>query len=299
MAAITAALVKELREKSGAGMMDCKKALGECDGDIDAAIEHLRKVGVLKAEKKSGRIAAEGLIDILQEGALASIVEVNCETDFVAKNADYLNFLAKVSQCLHKTKPADLGLFLESPFLDEGKSVSEKLTELIAVIGENITVRRFELMECSAGEKIGTYSHMGNKIGVLVKVKGDQVNDETLKDIAMHIAAASPRYLRSSDIPSVVIEKEKEIYRENMKDEKKPAEIIEKIIEGKVRKFASDVCLEEQIYVKDPNGKQNVAAFLKTVDPTAQIVSFARLQVGEGIEKKADDFAEEVAKMAQ
>lgn len=299
MSAITAATVKELRERTGAGMMECKKALTESSGDIEGAIDFLRKSGALKAAKKSSRVAAEGLINVLSEGPLVSVVEINCETDFVTKNEDFLKFLSDVNQTIIKNSPANLEALLALPIItDTAKTVAEKTTDLVAKIGENINVRRFALLKAGLGEKVGSYTHMGNKIGVIIKIKGDKVSDEVIRDIAMHTAASAPSYLVAADVPASVVAREKEIYRETLKNEKKPAEVIEKIMVGKINKFFDDICLTGQVFVKDPSGKQKVADFLKSQDPVSSIVEFVRLQVGEGIEKKKDDFAEEVAKLS-
>lgn len=297
MSEISASKVKELRERTGAGMMECKKALTESSGDLDLAIENLRKSGVLKAAKKSSRVASEGLVQIALSDNVASVLEINCETDFVTKNQDFVDLLSETNQIILKNQPDSVEILTALKFTkDANKTLSERVTDLVATIGENITIRRFHLIKAEAGEKLGSYTHMGSKIAVVVRIKGN-IEDAVLKDVAMHIAAAAPHYLSPKHIPETVLVSERAIYRETMKNEKKPPEIIEKILDGKVKKFAEDVCLTEQIYVKDPAGKQHVLEFLKTIDKNAEIVEFVRLQVGEGIEKKKEDFAEEVAKL--
>ena len=235
MAEITAKMVQDLREKTGAGMMDCKKALNEAGGDMDKAVEVLRKAGMASAGKKAGRLASEGLIDIQVEGDVAAIVEVNSETDFVAKTPDFQNFVKSVAKHVAKNKPADLAALLKQ--VPEGsKTDFETLTkEMVAKIGENLSIRRFQILEAKAGEKFGSYLHMGNKIGALVKVKGDatKLNQDLLKDLAMHVAAASPRFLHREQIPEDVRAKEREIYLAQLQESGKPKEMLEKIVEGK------------------------------------------------------------------
>ncbi len=301
MAEIRAEMVKELREKTGAGMLDCKNALTETQGDLEKAIEVLRKKGIAAAGKKAGRIASEGLVHIHREKNRASIVEVNCETDFVGKTPDFQDFVKQLAKHAHDFRPADLEGFLRQKLAGSEKSVDLAFKELVAKIGENINLRRFFLLEASEGEQLGSYIHMGSKIGAMVKVKGNsaKISEDVLKDFAMHVAASAPRYLRASEIPQEVKEKEKEIYRAQMKDSGKPAEILEKIIEGKLGKFANEVCLEDQIFIRDPDGKKTVGKLLKEMDPTATLVSFIRYQVGEGMAKKEEDFAAEVAKQVR
>ncbi len=298
MAEITAKMVQDLREKTGAGMMDCKKALNEASGDMDKAVEVLRKAGMASAGKKAGRLASEGLIEIHVEGDVAAIVEVNSETDFVAKTPDFQNFVKSVAQHVAKQKPADLtALLKQTP--EGAKTDFETLTkEMVAKIGENLSIRRFQLLEAKAGEKFGSYLHMGSKIGALVKVKGDaaKLNNDLLKDLAMHVAAASPRFLHREQIPADVRAKEREIYLAQLQESGKPKEMLEKIVEGKLGKFASEVCFLEQVFVKDPSGKKSVLKHLQETDPSGQVVEFLRFQVGEGMAKKEEDFAAEVAK---
>ncbi len=299
MADITADMIKDLRIKTGAGLLDCKKALSESGGNVDAAVEILRKSGAAKADKKTGRITAEGRVSLQVEGNQAVMVEVNSETDFVAKNPEFQSFADEVASTVLKTKSADLPALLKAPF--RGVTVEEALKNMIGKIGENISVRRFKTVQAAADEVLGSYIHMGNKIGVLVKLKGpkDKISEAVTRDVAMHVAASAPQYLQREDIPSEIIAKEKEIYLEQMKDSGKPANVLEKIIEGKVSKFADEVCLVNQIFVKDPSGKQTVSQFLKQIDPAISVVDFVRYQVGEGLAKKEQDFASEVAKAAQ
>jgi elongation factor Ts len=290
--AITAAMVKELRERTGAGMMDCKKMLTETDGDMDAAIDLMRKSGAAKADKKAGRIAAEGRVIIVlsDDKKEAAVVEVNCETDFVAKDDNFISFAEAVAAQTLADKPADVAALSELP-LDSGESVAETRNNLVAKIGENIQVRRFELMTATdADAEINFYQH-GERIGVAVVLKG---GDETLgKDIAMHIAASRPICVSEADVPAEVLEKEKEIFIAQAQDSGKPMSIIEKMVEGRMRKYLAEVTLLGQAFVKDSD--QTVAQLLKSAG--AEVVSFLRYEVGEGIEKKQEDFAAEV--MAQ
>lgn len=296
MSEISAELIKELRAKTGAGVVDCKKALTESQGDIEAAVDILRKSGAAKADKKSGRITAEGRVVIKNLENVSVMAEVNCETDFVAKNSDFQSFVQATADQILKEKPKDVDALLGSSL--QGKTFKEAQQEIITKTGENISVRRFVLLQSGAGEKIGSYVHMGDKIGVLVKMKGpaDKMAENTIRDVAMHVAASAPSYLAKENIPADVIAKEKEIYLEQMKDSNKPAQVLEKIIEGKISRFAEDICLLHQLFVKDPTGKQTVAQFLKEIHPDLTVVDFIRYQVGEGIAKRSDDFAAEVAK---
>ena len=285
--AITAALVKELRERTGAGMMECKKALTETDGDIDAAIENMRKAGMAKADKKAGRVAAEGLVSIKLDdaGKTAAIVEVNCETDFVTKGDDFRNFVDAIAQCVLDNKPADLDALLALPLAD-GTSVEETRKNLIAKIGENMSVRRFEIID-SKGQ-LASYKH-GERIGVVVNLEG---GDEALgKDIAMHIAASRPVCVAESDVDPDLIEKEREIFAAQAAESGKPPEIVEKMVTGRIKKFLKEVTLLGQPFVKDPD--QTVAQLLDKAG--ASVAGFVRYEVGEGIEKKSENFAEEVA----
>lgn len=298
MTEITAGLVKELRERTGAGMMDCKKALAETNGDLEKSIDVLRKKGMDSASKKAGRLASEGLVAVASDGGVFAVVEVNSETDFVAKTEDFQNFIRLLADHVAKSTPNNLDELLAQVPNGTGKSVAELNKELVAKLGENISVRRFSVLQASSNEKIGAYTHMGSKIISLVKIKGDasKLSEEVAKDIAMHVAAAMPRFVTASQIPEEVKEKEKEIYLAQLRSSGKPENILEKIVVGKLAKFASEVCLEDQIFVKDPNGKVSVKKHLQSVDPSAEICEFVRYQVGEGMEKKVENFAEEVAK---
>ncbi len=284
---ITAARVKELRERTGAGMMECKKALVETDGDIDTAIENMRKSGMAKADKKAGRVAAEGLVSIQMDdaGKFAAIVEVNCETDFVTKGDDFKNFVDAVALCVLNNKPADLDALLATTLAD-GVSVEDSRKDLIAKVGENMSVRRFDVIE-SRGQ-LAAYKH-GERIGVLVNLDG---GDEILgKDIAMHIAASNPVCISEADVDPALIEKEREIFSAQAAESGKPPEIVEKMVTGRIKKYLKEVTLLGQPFVKDPD--QTIAQLLDKAD--ASIAGFVRYQVGEGIEKKSENFAEEVA----
>ncbi|MDH3354712.1 MAG: translation elongation factor Ts [Chromatiales bacterium] len=285
--AITAAQVKDLRERTGAGMMECKKALVETDGDIDLAIENMRKSGAAKADKKAGRIAAEGLLRVQtsDDGKKAAIVEVNSETDFVTKGDDFQNFVAAVAKVALDKQTADIDTLLNAA-MDDGVSVGESCKNLIAKIGENMNVRRVQLVENSDGI-VANYLH-GSRIGVVVSLNG---GDEALaRDVAMHIAATNPQSISADDIDPVLIEKEKEIFTAQAKESGKPDEIIEKMITGRIAKFLKEVTLLGQPFVKDPD--QTVEKLLKASNAT--VVSFTRFEVGEGIEKKQENFADEV-----
>ncbi len=289
--AITAALVKELRERTGAGMMECKKALVEMDGDIDTAIEHMRKTGLAKADKKAGRIAAEGLIIFKSsnDGKTAAMVEVNCETDFVTKGEDFLGFANAVAQAALDNQPADLDALLAIP-LNSGNTVADATKALIAKVGENMNVRRF--VARSTDGVLAAYLH-GGRIGVLVELQG---GDEALaKDIAMHIAASKPACVAESDVPAELIEKEKEIFAAQAAESGKPPEIVEKMVGGRIKKFLKEITLLGQPFVKNPD--QTVEQLVKAAGTT--VVAFDRLEVGEGIEKKVENFAEEVMAQAK
>lgn len=290
MAEITASLVKELRERTGAGMMECKKALVENNGDIDAAAEWLRKSGLAKADKKAGRVAADGRIALAQDGGKAVLVEINSETDFVAKDANFLAFVDVVAQAALASGASDVEA-LKSAKLPSGETVEEARAAIIAKVGENVQVRRLARLE--SGDNVAAYVH-GGRIGVLVQVKGGDA--ELARGIAMHVAAMNPPHIRAADVPAEFIAKEKEIELAKMsdKDKSKPAEILEKIISGKIAKIVNEVTLYGQPYVLDTN--QTVEAALKAAG--AEVVRFDRLAVGEGIEKKEDDFASEVMKQA-
>lgn len=291
---ISANDVKNLRERTGAGMMDCKKALAEVNGDFDKAVENLKKHGLAKALKKGDRIAAEGLIFTKIAGSEAIMLELNCETDFVAKNDDFLNLGQKLVDVILAKKPASVEEAMNLS-LDK-ETVNEKINSLIAVIGEKISLRRFEILSASNG-KVVLYNHQGGKIAVLIAVSGEKVTDDVARDLAMQVAAMAPRYVDKSEVGPDVLAAEKKIFLEQLKSSGKPAEILEKIVMGKLDRFASEMSLMQQVFVKDPAGKKTIAQYLKEADPQAKVLKFARFAVGEGIEKKKEDFAEEVAKM--
>ncbi len=296
--------IKELRERTGAGMMDCKTALDESNGDIEKAIEWLREKGAAKAAKKAGRIAAEGLIGITLEGNSASLVEVNTETDFVAINVDFQKYVQEVSDEILKSGATDVEGFLADKWQGSEKTVEEILTEKIATIGEKITIRRFAKMNASNGTVV-SYMHNGGKIGVIVEVESDNVTEEiktAAKNVAMQIAAINPLYLTRDMVSEEYIAKEKEIIIAQIKEEEanknKPDNIIEKMVEGKITKQLKEVCLFEQAYVKDPDltVAKYVESVAKQTGSTFTIKQFVRYEAGEGIEKKVENFAEEVAK---
>ncbi|MCI8353259.1 MAG: elongation factor Ts [Clostridia bacterium] len=286
---VTATLVKELREKTGAGMMDCKKVLTETDGDMEKAIELLRERGITKAAKKTDRIAAEGIVAayVAEDGKVGSVVEVNSETDFVGKNEEFRSFVADVAEQIAKENPANVEELLNQKSMkDSTKTVQEVLTGKIATIGENITIRRFERFE--ANGLVEKYIHGDGKIGVLVELEnGDK---ELAKDICMQIAAAKPEFLDRASVPAERVEKEMEILKVQAMNEGKPAEIAEKMVQGRIGKFYAEICLVEQAFVKDPEMK--VSKLLESKG--AKIVRFARFEKGEGIEKKEENFVEEV-----
>ena len=287
---ITADLVKQLREKTGAGMMDCKKVLTETDGDMEKAAELLRERGMAKAAKKSGRIAAEGLVAayVSADKKIGSIVEVNAETDFVAKNEEFVTFVNDVAKIVAESNPTDMESLLETSYKGTGKNVKEVLTEKIATIGENMSIRRFERYESTG--LVESYIHGAGKIAVLVDFpKG---NSTVAKDVCMQIAAARPEYVNRESVPQERVSKEMEILKAQAMNEGKPAEIAEKMVQGRIGKFYSEICLVDQEFVKDPSLK--VSDVLKNND--AEIVKFARFEKGEGIEKKEENFAEEVMK---
>ncbi|MGE5704243.1 MAG: translation elongation factor Ts [Clostridia bacterium] len=290
--AISAQMVKELRERTGAGMMDCKKALEETGGDMEKAIDLLRERGIAKAAKKAGRVAAEGLTAVAVNGNLGAIVEVNCETDFVAKNPEFQTLVKDIAEHVVGQKSASVEAALEQPFKGEGNTLAHVISEKIATIGENISFRRFALLEKADNGAFGAYLHMGGKIGTLVALENSS-NEELAKDIAMHAAAANPRFANREEVAPEEIEREREVLKNQALQEGKPANIVEKMVEGRLSKFFEEYCLVEQPFVKDPDKK--VSALLK--EANASLKAFVRFQVGEGIEKKQEDFAAEV--MAQ
>jgi elongation factor Ts len=281
--AVTAAQVKELRERTGAGMLDCKKALHATDGDIEAAIENMRKSGQAKAAKKAGRIAAEGVILTSVNGGVATMMELNCETDFVARDENFLAFGKKVIEFAAANKLSDVEALNASEI--DGTKVSDLRDTLVAKIGENINVRRVTTIE---GDNLGAYVH-GGRIGVVSVLTGG--TEELAKDVAMHVAASSPQFVKPEDVPAEVVEKEKEIQIDIAMQSGKPAEIAEKMVVGRMKKFTGEISLTGQPFVKDPS--MNVGKLLK--DNSADVVNFVRFEVGEGIEKKEEDFAAEVA----
>ncbi|GAB4354934.1 MAG: translation elongation factor Ts [Methylohalobius crimeensis] len=291
MTKITAALVKELRERTGSGMMECKKALVETGGDIEAAIEQMRKSGLAKADKKSDRTAAEGQIAIERsdDGKRAVIVEVNSETDFVAKNEDFQGFVGKVAKQALASGAQTVEALLAAPIEAGGPSIEEARRELVAKLGENINIRRLMRFETETG-KVSHYLH-GNRIGVVVEVEGG--SDELGKDLAMHVAASKPQCVSEEDVSADALEKERAIFTAQAEDSGKPANIIEKMVEGRLRKFLQEITLLGQPFVKDPD--QSVGELLRKEG--GKVVRFVRFEVGEGIEKAEADFAEEV--MAQ
>ncbi len=305
--AITAGMVKELREMTGAGMMDCKKALNETNGNMDEAVEYLRKNGQAKAEKKAGRIAAEGLCKVLVEGdKTAAVVEVNSETDFVAKNEEFQKFVAAVAKQALATSSTDIDVFLaENWNEDSSKTVKDALVEKVAVIGENLTIRRFEKVVAENGCVV-SYTHGGGRIGVIVEAETAVVNEtvkEALVNLAMQIAALYPKYISTEEVSEEYKAHEKEILMEQIKNDPKmagkPDKVIEGAVNGRLAKELKEVCLLEQVYVKAEDGKQTVKQYINTVSKEVgtdiTIKKFVRFETGEGLEKKQDDFAAEVA----
>lgn len=287
---VTAALVKELREKTGAGMMDCKKVLTETDGDLEKAAELLREKGITKAAKKSGRVAAEGMVEayISEDEKVGAIVEVNSETDFVAKNEEFRTFVMDVAKQIVKNNPESVeALLAEQAMFEEGKTVNEALIGKIATIGENISIRRFARFETTDG-LIEKYIHGDGKIAVLVNMTSG--TKELAKDVCMQIAAARPEFIDRDQVPAERVEKEKEILKIQTMNEGKPEAIAEKIVLGRINKFYQEICLVDQEFVKDPSKK--VSDILKD----SKVLEFARFETGEGIEKKEENFAEEVMK---
>lgn len=286
MAAITAAMVKDLREKTGAGMMDCKKALNETDGDMQKAIDYLREKGIAKAAKKSGRIAAEGAVAayVSDDKKFGALVEVNCETDFTANNENFRELSKKITEHVAKNDFADLDA-LNNSVIEGGKTVNDLVTEATATIGEKISVRRF--VRYATDGKLTSYIHMGGKIGVLVDISGG--SDELGKDVAMQIAASAPSAVDRAGVDAADLEHEKEILRKQALEEGKPEKIVEKMVEGRINKYYKEVCLIEQIFVKDSEKT------VKDILGGEKVARFTRYLLGEGIEKKETDFAAEVA----
>lgn len=304
--AISASMVKELREMTGAGMMDCKKALTNTDGDMDKAVEWLRENGLAKAEKKAGRIAAEGMVavNVSEDGKKAAIVEVNSETDFVAKNELFQNMVNAVAAQAVETSAADLEAFMAEPWIEDSSvTVEENLKNMIAKIGENMNIRRFGKLEQPEGV-IVSYIHAGGKIGVLVSAETDNASDEVkacLKDVAMQVAALSPKYTSRDEVDQDYIEKEKEVLFAQAKIEKPdaPDKIINGMVMGRINKELKEICLLDQVFVKAEDGKQSVGQYVESVakqlGANIKVKTFVRFETGEGLEKKNEDFAAEVA----
>ena len=304
MAAITAAMVKELREMSGAGMMDCKKALTECDGNMEAAIEALRKSGAMKAEKKASRIAAEGICRIAKKDGKAVVVEVNSETDFVAKNEKFTTFVEAVAKQALASSAADVEALLAETWAEDAtKTVNDALVEKVATIGEKLSIRRFEKVEAPI---VVGYIHGGGRIGVIVAADSDVKNEaveEALKNIAMQVAALNPKYVSEAEVSEEYIAHEKEILMAQImndpKESQKPEKVIAGMVQGRIKKELKEVCLLDQVYVKAEDGKQTVGQYVaqvaKETGANLKVTKFVRFETGEGMEKKNEDFAAEVA----
>ncbi|MUM79719.1 translation elongation factor Ts [Staphylococcus aureus] len=288
MATISAKLVKELREKTGAGMMDCKKALTETDGDIDKAIDYLREKGIAKAAKKADRIAAEGLVHVETKGNDAVIVEINSETDFVARNEGFQELVKEIANQVLDTKAETVEALMETT-LPNGKSVDERIKEAISTIGEKLSVRRFAIRTKTDNDAFGAYLHMGGRIGVLTVVEGS-TDEEAARDVAMHIAAINPKYVSSEQVSEEEINHEREVLKQQALNEGKPKNIVGKMVEGRLRKYLQEICAVDQDFVKNPD--VTVEAFLKTKG--GKLVDFVRYEVGEGMEKREENFADEV-----
>lgn len=279
-------LIKELRDLSGAGLMDCKKALEASNNDIDEAIDYLRKKGISKAAKKADRVAAEGLSTVVIDGNNASIVEVNCETDFVAKNEKFVNLVNKIAELIVKN---DVKTMEEAMSLSTEEGIlNDTIVNFTATIGEKISFRRFARLSKTDSQNFGSYIHMGGRIAVLTLLEG--ADEETAKDVSMHAAAMRPSYVKREDVPAEEVERETSVLKEQAMNEGKPAEIAEKMVNGRINKFYKEICLEEQDFVKDSD--MTVGAFVKSKN--GSIVNMVRFEVGEGIEKKEENFAEEV-----
>ncbi len=306
MAAVTSAMVKELRERTNAGMMDCKKALIASEGDMDKAIDWLREKGLAQAAKKASRVAAEGVVTqfVAPCGCTGVVVEVNCETDFVAKTDNFKNFADNVAKHIAYANPANLDELLSQKFVDdESKTISDLISEATVAIGEKISVRRFERYQTEG--VVSTYIHMGGKVGVMVEVATDAKDNEQVKefahDLALQIAAAKPEAVRREEVDSTKLEKEKEIQRAKALEAGKPEKIVDRIVEGQIEKYYKEVCLLDQQFVKD--GDKTIKGYMAEVAKAAgcklDVVRYARFERGEGIEKRQDNLAEEIAKMAQ
>ncbi|PYZ98039.1 elongation factor Ts [Alteribacter lacisalsi] len=286
--AISAKMVKELREKTGAGMMDCKKALTESDGDMDKAVDFLREKGIAKAAKKADRVAAEGLTAVKSEGNTGVIVEINSETDFVAKNENFQNLVSSVADHVLANKPADVEQALGQDYEGSDGTLQNFINDQIAKIGEKISLRRFEIAEKTDSQSFGEYLHMGGRIGVLTVVEG--ADSDVAKDVAMHVAAINPRYVGRDAVSEEEVNREREVLKQQALNEGKPEKIVEKMVEGRLGKFFEEICLNEQAFVKDSD--QKVGKYVESKG--GSVVSFARFEVGEGMEKREDNFAEEV-----
>src|SRR5438045_3539838 len=301
MSNVTPAMVKELREQTGAGLMDVKSALTEADGNMEEATKILRKKGLAAAGKKAGRITSEGAVTAYVEGNIGVLAEVNCETDFVGRNENFRNFAADVAKVIAKSKANSVDELLAEPWPGdaEGQTVQQKVASMIAAIKENISIRRFARYEAPADATIGTYIHMGGKVGVMAELAGEKSakSEEVAKDVAMHVAASEPRFLRREDVTQKDLDTEREIAREQAAKSGKPENIVEKMVSGKMEKFYGEACLLEQPFIK--NDKQSIADYIKSSgkEPgcTYAVTRFVRYKLGEGIEKKNDDFAAEVA----
>ena len=293
MATITSALVKELRERTGAGMMDCKKALMSCDGDMDKAIDFLREKGLAAAAKKAGRIAAEGMVECYVEGNVGVVVEINCETDFVANTDNFKSLCRDYAKHIIAKNPANVEEMLAQTFYaDETKTVNDLIGEATAAIGEKISLRRFARFEANNG-MVDTYIHMGGRIGVMVELACEEVTEEVKTmshDLVMHIAAANPQFVRREEVPSENLEKEREVLTQQALNEGKPAKIVEKMVEGRIQKYYKEVCLLEQPFVKDPD-----ISVIKMLNGKCDVVRFVRFERGEGIEKRVNDLAADIA----
>lgn len=286
--AVTAKMVKELREKTGAGMMDCKKALEETNGDIEKAIDYLRETGVAQAAKKADRIAAEGSTFIEVSGNTAVLLEVNCETDFVTKNDQFKTLLSDLGQHIVSQKPENVEEALSQPLNGEGETVETYINGVVATIGEKISLRRFTTVEKTDSDAFGAYLHMGGRIGVLALLENS--DEDTAKDVAMHVAAVNPRYISREDVNEEEVNREREVLKTQALNEGKPEKIVERMVEGRLGKFFEEICLLEQDFVKDPDKK--VKTFVE--DNNASVKLFIRYEVGEGMEKREENFADEV-----
>ncbi|ANZ33527.1 translation elongation factor Ts [Staphylococcus carnosus] len=288
MAQVTAKLVKELRERTGAGMMDCKKALEATDGDIEKAIDYLREKGIAKAAKKADRIAAEGMTHVEVEGNDAVIVEINAETDFVARNEGFQELVKELAKHILETKPESVDALMETK-MSTGETVKERINEAISTIGEKLSLRRFAIRTKGDNDSFGAYLHMGGRIGVLTVVEGS-TDEEAAKDVAMHIAAINPKYVSSDQVSQEELAHEKEVLKQQALNEGKPEKIVEKMVEGRLRKYLQEICAVDQNFVKDPD--VTVEQFLQSKG--GKLTDFVRYEVGEGMEKREENFADEV-----